>query len=308
LEVALVPGLLRSLVASVAGRGTPQTPQEYLDRGVSQRRAGKPEAAIADLTRALELDPALATAFAQRALARNELGQQEAAITDFTQAIELDGTQADPYFNRGLTYLNLARLEAALADFTTASDLTPGDISTFAMRGEVKRRLGDAAGAIADLEHARSIATDRKDFDALEEMIRSVTSTTSMTGLPGGAPYQGPGDAGDLYNEGNDLVEQGGYEAAIAAYTKAIERDPAFTFAFINRSLAQQYLGRLDLALADMTRAVELEPGFALAYYTPGQPLRRDGRERARHRRLRQVHRAGPDGCAGLREPRDCPR
>ena len=258
---AHVPGLFRSLVASVAGRGSPQTPQEYLDRGISLPPTGKPDPRCRP-DEGIELDPSLAEAFAQRALATRARGTLEAAIADFTRPSSSTARRRTPTSTGALPTLTWPGSSLHSPTSRGPASSRRGHIDVrHAGRGE--EAAGRRGRRDRGLEHARSIATDREDLDALEEMLGSVTSTTA-------AAYAGPGEAADRYNEGNDLTGRGEYEAAIAAYSKAIKLDPALTFGFINRGLAQQYLGRLDLALADMTRAVELEPGFALAYYTRG--------------------------------------
>ena len=64
--------------------------------------------------------------------------------------------------------------------------------------------------------------------------------------------------------EGIDL------EAAIDAYTRAIELNPGFTEAYSNRGNAKDERGQHEAALADYDRAIELNPGFAEAYSNRG--------------------------------------
>ncbi|MDZ7619840.1 MAG: tetratricopeptide repeat protein, partial [Patescibacteria group bacterium] len=45
-----------------------------------------------------------------------------------------------------------------------------------------------------------------------------------------------------MYNDGVQLVEDGEYERAIAAFSKAIERNPTFAHAYSDRGLAQAML------------------------------------------------------------------
>ena len=64
--------------------------------------------------------------------------------------------------------------------------------------------------------------------------------------------------------EGADLV------AAIDAYTKAIELNPAYAEAYNNRGNAKNNLGDHAAALEDCDRAIELNPALAAAYNNRG--------------------------------------
>lgn len=78
----------------------------YLNRG--NRFAGEEQwqQAIADYSRALELEPENAFTYGNRGLARSRIGDREGAIADFQQAAELFDTQADvTNFQRALEAL-----------------------------------------------------------------------------------------------------------------------------------------------------------------------------------------------------------
>ncbi|MEI6687187.1 MAG: tetratricopeptide repeat protein, partial [Planctomycetota bacterium] len=45
------------------------------------------------------------------------------AIADYTKAIELNPNLATAYYNRGIVLKSLGKTEAAIADFTKARDL-----------------------------------------------------------------------------------------------------------------------------------------------------------------------------------------
>ena len=80
---------------------------------------------------------------------------------------------------------------------------------------------------------------------------------------------------GYLYGEGADL------EAAVDAYTRAIELNPAYALAYNNRGNAKHGLGRHEAALADYDRAIELEPTDAGVYNNRGVAKHSLGRHQA---------------------------
>jgi tetratricopeptide (TPR) repeat protein len=69
-----------------------------------------------------------------------------------------------------------------------------------------------------------------------------------------------------LIAQGNDLGEQGEFDAAIDLYTQAIERDPTSVDAFSRRGSVYFMIGDMDSAAADYTRAIELDPEEEIYY------------------------------------------
>jgi tetratricopeptide (TPR) repeat protein len=75
-----------------------------------------------------------------------------------------------------------------------------------------------------------------------------------------------------VHNErGAQYLEKGQYDQAITEFTKAIELDPKFAWAYNNRGNAYaQGKGQLDQAISDFTKAIELDPKLAKAYNNRG--------------------------------------
>ncbi|MEM8640159.1 MAG: tetratricopeptide repeat protein, partial [Cyanobacteria bacterium P01_G01_bin.54] len=56
------------------------------------------------------------------------------------------------------------------------------------------------------------------------------------------------------------------YEEALADYSKAIEIDPHYTYAYSNRGNAYKDLKQYEEALADYSKAIEIDPHYTYAY------------------------------------------
>jgi tetratricopeptide (TPR) repeat protein len=97
---------------------------------------GDPDGAIADCTRAIDLNPGHALPYQNRAAAFHEKGDFEAAIADATKSIDLK-PNGDVYFNRGLARAATNDLDGAIADYTEAVRLKPGLAMAYLHRGEV---------------------------------------------------------------------------------------------------------------------------------------------------------------------------
>ncbi len=81
--------------------------------------------ALADLDKAIELDPMNASAYNNRGLLNSSHGKGwQAALADYDKAVELDPDFAVAYYNRGHVYAELKMNEQAKADYDKALSLT----------------------------------------------------------------------------------------------------------------------------------------------------------------------------------------
>jgi len=96
--------------------------------GLAHMRMGNLDVAIAKFSRAVELEPKLASAYGYRAEAYRLKGFPEKAVQDSTRAIEIGGAQATvgrAYTVRSKAYRQLGQEALANADFDKAYDLDP---------------------------------------------------------------------------------------------------------------------------------------------------------------------------------------
>jgi tetratricopeptide (TPR) repeat protein len=94
------------------------------------------------------------------------------ALADFTRAIELDPQTADWYFGRGMRYADAGADAEALADFTQAVTLSPQTGAYYYERGQVYRRLGDRAAARRDF--AQVVALDHGYTDEAQAALATL--------------------------------------------------------------------------------------------------------------------------------------
>ncbi len=202
---------------------------EYLD-------AGNGEGAIAEYTKAIELDPAYAEAYLYRGYVYGELEQFEETIADYTNVIELTPDDAQVYNLRGLAYGELGQTELEIADYTKALELDPTYTVVYYNRGYT----------YADLQR-------------YEEAIADYTKVAELD----------PENANIYTARGNVYEKMGQYELAIGDHTKAIELDPNYLDAYNNRAISFYRMKQCDEANSDIRHAQQggywPHPGFLLA-------------------------------------------
>ena len=102
-------------------------------------------------------EPVSADDFSQRGISRFEKNDLEGAIADFTKAIELNGRQLEfCFYFRGIALYRRGRLDEAIADLSKAISLKQHP-RFYDDRGNLLAQKGDFNGAIADLNKAIEI-------------------------------------------------------------------------------------------------------------------------------------------------------
>ena len=139
---------------TVAIRLNPNQASFYNRRGLSYSYSGRPDIAVDDYGRAIELSanpPAMF--YGNRGWAYLEMGQVDKALTDLNKALEIAPDAVRAFENRGLAYMKLKDYSHAIADFTAASQISATRWQ-LERRAEAKRLSGDEKGAQEDLKRA----------------------------------------------------------------------------------------------------------------------------------------------------------
>jgi tetratricopeptide (TPR) repeat protein len=128
----------RELANSYHGRGLFWFSKKDLDK------------AIADYSKAIELDPNHGNAYFNRAEALSAKGDFDRAIADYGEAIWIDGKDPVRWNGRGLAHTAKGNFPRAIADFDQAIKLDPNYTAAFTNRGQAYE-----ARARVDLERAK---------------------------------------------------------------------------------------------------------------------------------------------------------
>ena len=246
----------------------PTTAGGFLDRGILFAMEGDYIRAIADFTRALQINPDFAGAYIMRGRAlrasvsdvanvgddfgwfgiavperqptAEEVQVFERAIADFTHALTLDPDNGKIYLERGLAFRQMENLDAAITDLDQAMQLAPDSGSRawpLNVRGETYMKKGNLDQAIADFT----------------ESIRLFPTNYST--------HQ---------NRGNTFLRMGRHDRAMADFTEAIRLDPGNGKLYFDRGHAYSGMNDHDRAIADFSEAIRLDPLFGPAYTSRG--------------------------------------
>ena len=126
-------------------------------RGDCRWKLKQVDAAIADFSEALRLEPRNVLALRQRALSLMSLGRGPEAIADFDRLLELDPGNVDAYVNRAVVKFRLGRIGEASLDYERALRLSPQSWDVLLGLASCKANLGRDAEAIEDYDRALAL-------------------------------------------------------------------------------------------------------------------------------------------------------
>jgi tetratricopeptide (TPR) repeat protein len=237
----------------------------YLDYRTDTRDLDR---AIADLTKAIEIDPEYADAYNQRGITFGRNGDFARAIADQSKAIEINPAFALAYNSRGYTNQQQKDYDRALADYNKAIELDPAYAVTYFNRAFVHVLKDDTNRAITDLKQA--IVLGGRDFDYVFDTLKP-TEHSEVVALFTKAIEHNAKDAIAYYDRGLAYAAVDKRERAIEDYSKAIEIDPMYVDALIARGKAYSSESFDDArAMADYNKVIELDPKSARAYLARG--------------------------------------
>lgn len=122
----------------------------YGNRANAWQALRDPAKAVADYSRALDLDPDHALTWHNRGLVFAALGDHQRAIADYTEALERDPELTAAWGSRGVAYREIGHYEEALADLDRAIEMAPDTARHFQNRANVRCALRQAEGALKD--------------------------------------------------------------------------------------------------------------------------------------------------------------
>jgi len=133
----------------------------YYDRGRALGDKFDRKGAIAEYTKAIEIDPTYVKAYLNRGMERGAIDDHEGAIADLTRVIELDPSVMQAYLSRGAERIFTKDDDGALADFTKTIELDPRQPAAYNNRAIVYKRQGKFDLAAADEKKAHELYTIR---------------------------------------------------------------------------------------------------------------------------------------------------
>ncbi len=248
--------------------GEPKSAEDFSRRGAASVARRDFLAAIADFSKAIELEPKGERHYRDRAMARLNNRQPVLAMADLDQALALKPDDGDVLVVRGELYLSRKDVTRAQADFDTALKLAPpnGELPLALANAYARARMFDPALKMYD----GWIAAHPKDR-RLASALNGRCWTRALAGKEldlaladcDAAMKQGLRVSNVMDSRGLVLLRLGRVDEAITQYDRAIQAQPKNAWSLYGRGLAKLKKGQKAGGDADVQAAIALQPNMA---------------------------------------------
>jgi len=269
------------------------------------------QAALHYLNRAIELVPNTMNYVYLRGLLYRGIDRPELAIQDFRRAIELDDSYAAAHVNLARTILEDNPTEAA-ALFAKASELQPDNATAWFGRGRAAEMQSDNAAAREFYQKALTLADDYADPHAgLARLYQQAgESELAQRHQRAAARGRGPSIHGDplaievfrrSVNEDRlalaavEMAKRGQFARAVEMLESAVSQGA--DTGSVHNSLGEIYLqmGLGDAALAQFMRGIDVEPGSLALQSNLGRAFQAIGNSVEAEKRFRAILKDHPE-------------
>lgn len=285
------------VIGLIAGCGQSKDPQKLLAQSKQSHEKGDNKAAFVLLNSALQSDPNIAEARYLLAVIEYEAGDYPSAEKEFRKALELGFDRAKVVAPLAWTLLNRGEYQTVLDETKSA----PESAEILSVRGRAQLILGDLKSAANSFERALKLkpqfpaavlgqarlAVAERKYDRALELVDSVLARTSKD-------LDAWLVAGELY------FIQTKNDKAAAAFSQALQIQPANVIARLRRASIFAETGRFDAAQADIDSARKIAPQNPSVDYTQALLLYRQGKLDKALEAMQRSLRIAPDNAPSL--------
>jgi tetratricopeptide (TPR) repeat protein len=152
----------------------PDYAEAYNSRGLTYRALKDYQKAIADYDKAIALNPKLALAYTNRGIIYHALKEYPKAIADFDKAIEINANHTYAYNSRGNTYAELKEHAKAIADYTKAIEINSEYANAYYNRGNTYAELKDFPRAVMDYRKAADLYLRQNNMSFYQTVLEKL--------------------------------------------------------------------------------------------------------------------------------------
>ncbi len=240
----------------------------WTSRSLAYREAKQTDMALADIERAVQLNPRYRLPYVCRGLLYGEQGRHQEAIDDFNRALAIEPVDSDVHNARGISLMSLGRAQEALKDFDYVLTRHPEWAQTHNYRGVALSALERDGEAIEAFNQAlkrdpnyhevhlnRAIVYERMQRldEACDDYRRYLATDPEQR--------QAYLTLARLLDRRNQPTE------AMHWLDVALTRFPDYGKAYFNRAVLHCAQGAWQAAIDDFSAANRLEPAGLTRYW-----------------------------------------
>ncbi len=261
----------------------PDYAPSYFNRGNIYASIGDFEQALVDYNRAIQLDESDAHYYLHRGRVNAELQHFAVAVENYERVIELDPMLVEAYFWMGVAHFELGEYEKAVVDYTTLLEYVPNMIEAHLSRGRTYVALDEYQQALADYDKVIDLDPHNiAGYDQRAQVFALLSLFDRALDDFSSALELNPDSALIYAHRGRIYASMNKFDEAIDDLTRATELDPYSPEPYLWQAGVYMSLHRLPQAIAVLNRAAEIAPDYALVYARRGDAyLAMDTKRRA---------------------------
>jgi tetratricopeptide (TPR) repeat protein len=224
-------GLLFSAVPLV---GFSQNAKQYFKAGESFVEAGNQKDAIAQFTKAIELNPDYLQAYISRAEAYKAINELQKAADDYKRALVFESSEIELYYSASEVNYLLKNYPEALDLINKGITLNPKHEEAYRLLSQIQTATEDYSNALASIDKALKLKDNPENN----------------------------------YTHGQISEKMKNYNQAEIDYDKAIAKNKLYLEAFLAQANLKLLLNKLDKAMENCNAAFKIDPNSREAYLT----------------------------------------
>lgn len=256
-------------------------------------------------SKAIEIYPEYALAYAERAMCNKHLGSLDAAEIDFEKAIEYYPNFPTALNEQGRLYMEKKDGNNALKSFRNAIEADNKYIWAYNNAGRACKMLGNVDSALYYYNYALYLSPNYSSviynraylYYGMDSLVLAINDFTKYLELD--EDFEVTIERGNAYLKNNQkdkaledfkkavkMEKEEGYplarladfylnedefKKAIKYFNKAIKREPDYAQAIYHRGIAYFHLDNKEKALKDYNQAIQLKPDYYYCYVDRGR-------------------------------------
>ena len=211
--------------------------------------------------------------------AKDSLKDYKGAMADYSRAIDLDTTNITAWLRRAVIRHVLLQTSASQDDLAVAYRLTPRDAATYVYRAQVKIRFSAFFGALGDYREALKLGLSKSDkYEVYTQMgdAEFQTGNDSAAAADFSLAVGLDSTKARAYSMRAEVsMKQRNISAAIRDYSRAIQLDGHDPISYVHRGIAWMKISDTQAAMTDFNTAILIDAKCKVAYFNRGV-LRQD--------------------------------
>jgi tetratricopeptide (TPR) repeat protein len=245
----------------------PTDAKGYARRGAARASRRDFERALADMSRACELDPGVGKYFLLRGQIRLDLGQQFLAMSDFNEALRLNPDDVDARVARARLHIAGHDAQSARADLSVADKVAASQANSRLDIAHLYLRLDLPDAALG--QYNQWIASHEQDVN-LKMVLNSRCWVRALMGTEldkaledcSAAVKLEPESAQYLDSRGLVYLRLGELEKALEDYNTALRINPKIAWSLYGRGIIRLRKGETEAGNADIAAAKVIHPSI----------------------------------------------